>query len=124
MNHHAHGGRLGPRVVIRMRLIGPGKRIESPRASMHLWSPTRTASCPLCRVMYSSRAGPMCVRVRVRSRIPFDEVLSNRRGTNAIRDLLAGQPVGTDIWIALAWCVALLVVAYSVAMVIYRRKIS
>jgi len=43
---------------------------------------------------------------------------------NAIRDLLAGQPVGTDIWIALAWCVALLVVAYSVAMVIYRRKIS
>jgi len=43
---------------------------------------------------------------------------------NAIRDLLAGQPVGTNIWIALAWCVALLVVAYSVAMVIYRRKIS
>jgi len=43
---------------------------------------------------------------------------------NAIRDLLTGQPVGTDIWIALAWCVALLVVAYAVAMVIYRRKIS
>ena len=43
---------------------------------------------------------------------------------NAIRDLLTQQPVGTDIWIALAWCVGLLVVAYIVAMVIYRRKIS
>ncbi len=43
---------------------------------------------------------------------------------NAIRDLFAGQPVGADIWIALAWCVGVLVVAYAVAMVIYRRKIS
>jgi len=43
---------------------------------------------------------------------------------NAIRDLLTGQPVGSDIWIALAWCVALLIIAYAVAMVIYRRKIS
>jgi ABC-2 type transport system permease protein len=43
---------------------------------------------------------------------------------NAIRDLLTEQPVGADIWIALAWCVALLIVAYVVAMVIYRRKIS
>jgi len=43
---------------------------------------------------------------------------------NAIRDLLTGQPVGSDIWIALAWCVALLVVAYVIAMAIYRRKIA
>jgi len=43
---------------------------------------------------------------------------------NAIRDLLTEQPVGSDIWIALAWCVALLGVAYAFAMVIYRRKIS
>ena len=43
---------------------------------------------------------------------------------NAIRDLLAGQPVGTDIWTALAWCVALLIVAYIVAMLVYRRRIS
>ncbi len=41
---------------------------------------------------------------------------------DAIRNLLAGQPVGSDIWIALAWCVGLLAVAYSVAMVIYRRR--
>src|SRR5512137_499830 len=41
---------------------------------------------------------------------------------NAIRDLLTQQPVGTDIWIALGWCVGTLVVAYLVAMVIYRRK--
>ena len=43
---------------------------------------------------------------------------------NAIRDLLTQQPVGSDIWFALAWCVGILIVAYSVAMVIYRRKIT
>ena len=43
---------------------------------------------------------------------------------NTLRDLYTQHPVGADIWIALAWCVGLLVVAYTFAMVIYRRKIS
>jgi ABC-2 type transport system permease protein len=43
---------------------------------------------------------------------------------NAIRDLLAQQPVGTDIWVALAWCLGILVLAYAFAMVVYRRRIS
>src|SRR5579863_2387120 len=43
---------------------------------------------------------------------------------NTIRDLYAQQPVGSDIWIALAWCVGILLVAYGFAMVIYRRKIT
>jgi ABC-2 type transport system permease protein len=43
---------------------------------------------------------------------------------NAIRNLFAGQPVGSDIWIALAWCVGILVVAYVFAMRTYRRRIS
>jgi ABC-2 type transport system permease protein len=43
---------------------------------------------------------------------------------NTIRDLLAGQPAGSDIWIALAWCVGVLAVAYSLAMVTYRRKVA
>lgn len=43
---------------------------------------------------------------------------------NAIRDLFAQQSVGTDIWIALAWCTGILVVAYFLAMIIYRRRIS
>ena len=43
---------------------------------------------------------------------------------NTIRDLFTQQPVGTDIWIALAWCVGILIVAYSFAMVIYRRRIA
>jgi ABC-2 type transport system permease protein len=43
---------------------------------------------------------------------------------NTIRDIFAGQPIGSDIWIALAWCVGILVVAYFSAMAIYRRKIS
>src|SRR6266568_2172140 len=43
---------------------------------------------------------------------------------NSIRDLFAGQPVGSNIWVALAWCVGILIVAYVFAIVIYRRKIS
>jgi len=43
---------------------------------------------------------------------------------NAIRDLFTQQPVGSDIWVALAWCAGILIVAYSLAMVIYRRKIA
>jgi ABC-2 type transport system permease protein len=43
---------------------------------------------------------------------------------NAIRDLLSERPVGADTWIALAWCVGILVVAYVLAMVTYRRRIS
>jgi ABC-2 type transport system permease protein len=39
---------------------------------------------------------------------------------NAIRDLFAQRPVGDDIWIALAWCVGLLIVAYIFAMATYR----
>jgi ABC-2 type transport system permease protein len=43
---------------------------------------------------------------------------------NTIRDLYTQQPVSTDIWIALAWCVSLLIVAYAFAMAIYDRMIS
>ena len=41
---------------------------------------------------------------------------------NTIRSLLAGQPVGTNIWVALAWCVGILVAAYLVATAISRSK--
>jgi len=43
---------------------------------------------------------------------------------STIRDLFAQQPVGDDIWIALAWCVGILGVAYVFAMATYRRKIT
>jgi ABC-2 type transport system permease protein len=43
---------------------------------------------------------------------------------NTIRALFDQQPVGTDIWIALAWCVGILIVAYAFAMAAYRRKIA
>ena len=43
---------------------------------------------------------------------------------NTIRDLLAQQPVGNEIWLALGWCLGVLVVAYAVAMAAYRRKIA
>jgi len=41
---------------------------------------------------------------------------------DSIRALFAGESVGADIWIALAWCVGILVAASVGAMVVYRRK--
>jgi len=43
---------------------------------------------------------------------------------NTIRDLIALRPVSSGIWIALAWCAGLLVVAYALAMATYHRKIA
>jgi len=42
---------------------------------------------------------------------------------NTIRALLSSQPVGNDIWIALAWCVGVMVLAYLFAMKVYRSRI-
>jgi ABC-2 type transport system permease protein len=42
---------------------------------------------------------------------------------NTIRDLFAQRPVGTSVWIALAWCAGILVVAYVTATFFYRRRI-
>jgi ABC-2 type transport system permease protein len=41
----------------------------------------------------------------------------------SIRSLLNSEPVGNDIWIALAWCVGIMVIAYLFAMKAYRRRI-
>lgn len=43
---------------------------------------------------------------------------------DTIQNLFAGQPVGSEIWVALAWCVGILVLGYVLAMGAYRRKIS
>ncbi|WP_395638591.1 ABC transporter permease [Pseudolysinimonas sp.] len=42
---------------------------------------------------------------------------------DTIRALLAQQPVGGEIWIALAWCVGILLVAVVAAALVYRRRI-
>lgn len=43
---------------------------------------------------------------------------------DAIRGLLTEQPVGSGIWVALAWCVGILVMAQVAAVLTYRRRIS
>lgn len=40
-----------------------------------------------------------------------------------IRALLSGQPVGNGIWIALAWCVGIMLVAYFFAMRAYNKLV-
>jgi ABC-2 type transport system permease protein len=42
---------------------------------------------------------------------------------NAMRALLSGQPVGNDIWVALAWCVGIMLVAYIFAMRVYKKRV-
>ena len=42
---------------------------------------------------------------------------------NTIRALLTGASVGTTIWVALAWCAGIMVVAYVFAMRAYRSRI-
>ena len=43
---------------------------------------------------------------------------------NTIRALFEKQPVGGEIWTALAWCTGILIVAYALAMATYHRRIS
>jgi len=43
---------------------------------------------------------------------------------NTIRSLYATTPVGHDGWIAVAWCLGILVVAYAWAMRIYRARLG
>ena len=40
----------------------------------------------------------------------------------AIRSLLSGQPVGNEIWVALAWCLGIMIVAYIFAMKVYKKR--
>lgn len=43
---------------------------------------------------------------------------------DTIRKLLMQQPVGGGMWVALAWCLAILVLAYAASMAVYRRKLA
>jgi len=41
----------------------------------------------------------------------------------SIRLLLSGQPLNNDIWIALAWCVGIMLLAYLFAMRAYKKRV-
>ncbi|GAA1937100.1 ABC transporter permease [Nocardioides marmoribigeumensis] len=43
---------------------------------------------------------------------------------DTLRRLYAEQPLGGTVWVALAWCVGLLVLAYLLAMRAYHRRMS
>ena len=43
---------------------------------------------------------------------------------DTMQALFAQEPVGSDIWTALAWLAAILVAAYAFAIRVYRRKVS
>jgi ABC-2 type transport system permease protein len=39
-----------------------------------------------------------------------------------IRALLSNQPAGNEIWVALAWCAGIMLVAYIFAMRVYKKQ--
>ena len=41
---------------------------------------------------------------------------------DTIRSLLSNQPVGNEIWIALTWCVGIMLAAYFFAMKVYKKR--
>jgi len=43
---------------------------------------------------------------------------------NSIQDLFAQRPVGGDIWVALAWCLGILIISFAFATAAYKRRIS
>ena len=43
---------------------------------------------------------------------------------DALRALFAGQPVGGGLWVALAWCAGVLVGAYLLARITYRKRFA
>lgn len=43
---------------------------------------------------------------------------------DTIRKLLMQQPVGSGIWVALGWCLAILIAAYFASMAVYRRRLA
>jgi len=62
-----------------------------------------------------TRSMPFVVRVFAENQ-PVTSIVE------AIRALLSGQPVGNAIWVALAWCVGVMLVAYLLAMRIYQKR--
>lgn len=43
---------------------------------------------------------------------------------DSIRSLFAGQPLDADLWVALAWCVGILLAASATATLIQRRRVG
>ena len=43
---------------------------------------------------------------------------------DTLRNLYAEKPLGGDVWVALAWCVAILVVAWALAARTYHRRLA
>ncbi len=41
----------------------------------------------------------------------------------SIRALLSGQPVGNSLWIALAWCIGIMLLAYFFAIRAYKKRV-
>jgi len=43
---------------------------------------------------------------------------------NTLRSLMLGRGPGDDLWLAIAWCVGILIVTYVISLNIYKRKLT
>ena len=80
--------------------------------------PTRSSSCrSSARPFVPTETMPGPVR-------PFADNQPVTSIVDTIRHLFAQQPVSSDIWVGLAWCLGILVIAHRVATHTYRRKVA
>ena len=113
-------GVLGILVLFTLALTWLAVIAGSPRSR-----PTARAGSPIRCCSCRSSARPSCRPPACPARCGwFAEHQPVTSIVNTLRNLYAEQPLGNDMWTALAWCVGLLVVAYAFAMRTYRRKLA
>jgi len=39
-----------------------------------------------------------------------------------LRSLLLGKTVGNEIWIAITWCLGIIIIAYLIAIKVYKKR--
>jgi ABC-2 type transport system permease protein len=54
----------------------------------------------------------------------FAEIQLTTPIIDSIRALMLDLPVGNSLWIAFAWCVGIIIVAFASAAQVYKRKLS
>ena len=90
---------------------------EDVRRCQRLLLPADLPAVHQLRLRADRRRMPAPVRVFAENQ-PVTSIV------DAIRALFAEQPVGSDIWVALAWCVGILVSATSSPWRTYRRRFA
>ena len=100
--------------------LAGGDRRASPRSrpTARARSPIRCCSCPFVSSAFVLTAGMPGPVKWFAEHQPVTSIV------DTLRNLYAEKPLGDDLWIALAWCVGILVVAWVLAVRTYHRRLA